>query len=132
MTIIPIFCGKVEQGALTLDRPDKFKQYLLTLNKKAVHIVVRKIQKPRSKKENRYYWGVVIKLLCETTGYNDDEMHDALRMLFLRDIDKKIPTLRSTTSLTTVDFEEYLTKIREWAIQTLHCYIPEPNEVDIE
>ena len=130
MTIIPIFCGKIEQGNLKLDCPDKFKTYLLTLDKKAVHIVVRKIQKPRSKKENRYYWGVCIKLLCETTGYNDDEMHDALRMLFLKDVNKKIPTLRSTTSLTTIDFEEYLTKIREWAIQTLNCYIPLPNEVE--
>jgi hypothetical protein len=127
----PIFFGKAEQGKLVLDRPDRFKEYLLTLEKKEIEVIVGIIKKPRSKKENRYYWGVVINLLSETTGYNEDEMHDALKMLFLKDETREIPTLRSTTLLTTVEFEEYLSKIRTWASQILHCYIPEPNEVEV-
>lgn len=126
----PIFIGKIENSRLVLDNPERFTQYLSTLNKKIVRVIVEKIKKPRTRKENRYYWGVVIKLLCETTGYIDNEMHDALRMLFLRDTDKKIPTLRSTTALTTIEFEEYLEKIRQWAMEKLNCYIPLPNEVE--
>lgn len=56
--------------------------------------------------------------------------NNAMRMLFLLDRDRKVPTLRSTTDLTTIEMEEYLSKIRTWASMTLSCYIPEPNEVD--
>jgi hypothetical protein len=70
-------------------------------------------------------------LLCEATGYFDDEMHDALRILFLKDMTREVPTIKSTASLTTIEFEEYLTKIREWTSRVLNCYIPEPNEVEV-
>lgn len=127
----PIFIGKVEKGKLVLNRPDRFDNYLLTLNGNEVDVIVGKIKKQRTHKENRYYWGVVVYLLSETTGYNDEEMHEALKMMFLKDTSRKIPTLRSTASLTTVEFENYMEKIRMWSAQELNCYIPLPNEVDI-
>lgn len=126
----PIFIGKITKGKLHLQDRQKFDNYILGLEGD-VQIVVGKIKKQRSNNENRYYWGVVVKLLSEMTGYTDDEMHDALRMLFLLDRDKTIPTLRSTASLTTVEFENYMTNIREWASREMNCYIPEPNEVEI-
>lgn len=128
--ISPVFIGKVSGGKLTLNNPSGFDGYLLSLGEREVQLVVGRIRKPRSNQENRYYWGVVITLLSEATGYTEDEMHDALRMLFLRDNEKSIPTLKSTAALSTLEFEEYLSKIRVWASQEIDCYIPEPNEVE--
>lgn len=126
-----IFLGTIQKGKLILNNQDGFDKYLLTLENKGIKVILRRIKKDRSNKENRYYWGVVVKLLSNHTGYSSDEMHDALRMLFLRDTDRKILTIRSTTSLTTVEFEFYLTQIREWASMELDCYIPLPKEVEV-
>ena len=126
----PIFLGRIDKGKLILPLQDQFDTYLLTLEGLEVEVIVRKPKKPRSKQENRYYWGVVIKLLSEATGYNQDEMHEALRMLFLVDRSDLIPTLKSTAFLTVEEFEEYLSTIRMWASQSLNCYIPLPNEVE--
>jgi len=125
----PLFFGTVKHGKLILDDKDRFDQYLLTLEGET-QVVVGRRKKSRSTPQNKYYWGVCIRLLSEETGYNKNETHDALRMLFLMDHSKGIPTIRSTASLTTVQFEDYLSKIRMWASQELSCYIPEPNEVE--
>ncbi len=128
--MIPIFLGKVTNNTLILDTPDKFRDYLFGLKGKQVECVVRLPRKDRSNPQNRYMWGVVYKLLSETTGYSEDEIHDAMRMLFLKDTERKVAILKSTTSLTTVEMEEYLEKIRMWAAQTLSCNIPLPNEIE--
>ena len=127
----PIFTAKIQRGKVVFDNVDLLNGYLISLEGKEVEVIVRRRKKSRSLPQNAYYFGVCIKLLCETTGYTDDEMHIALKMMFLQDKTRKIPTLISTTSLTTVSFEEYLEKIRQWAAQELSCSIPLPNEVDI-
>ena len=126
----PVFFGRVEKGKLVLKLQDRFNDYLRSLEGQEVQVVVGKPRKPRSNQENRYYWGVVIKLLSEHTGYSEDEMHDALRMLFLTDKTSKMPTLKSTALLSTVEFEEYMSQIRMWASTELQVYVPEPNEVE--
>ncbi|HCJ67017.1 MAG TPA: hypothetical protein DHV62_06760 [Elusimicrobia bacterium] len=127
----PIFLGKVEGNKLNLYSPKEFNKYLLNFANKEVQVVVSIPKKQRSNEENRYYWGVVIKILSEHIGYTDEEIHEALKLKFLKDESREIPILRSTASLTTVEFEEYLEKIRMWAAQELNCIIPEPNEVEL-
>ena len=128
----PIFRATVQKGKVVFHNVDLFNGFLISLEGKDVDVTVKKKKKTRSNPQNAFYWGVVIKLLCETTGYNDDEMHNALKMLFLQDRSRKIPTLRSTTTLSTMEFEDYLEKIRIWASTELSCNIPLPNEVDFE
>lgn len=127
----PIFYAKVQESRIVLKDPPSFNKFLASLEGKDVQLVLKKETKTRSLQENKYYWGVVVKLLSDHTGYSSNEMHDALRMLFLCDKGREIPIIRSTTSLTTVEMELYLTQIREFASQTLSVYIPEPNEVSI-
>ena len=126
----PIFLGTVKQGKLSFNNLQQFTDYLKSLGEKSVEIIVRKIIRIRSNNQNRYYWGVVVPLLVNATGYTTEEMHEALKMLFLKDLTRKIPTLRSTADLTTTEFEDYLGKVRMWAAQELSCVIPDPNEVD--
>jgi len=41
---------------------------------------------------------------------------------------KEVEVPKSTAELTTKEFEEYTTSIRQWASQELGVYIPTPNE----
>jgi len=125
----PVFSAIIKSNKVVFHNVDLFNGYLISLEGKDVDVVVRKKKKIRSNPQNAFYWGVCVKLLCETTGYTDDEMHHALKMLFLQDRSRKIPTLRSTTNLTTMEFESYLEQIRVWASTELSCVIPMPNEV---
>lgn len=87
--------------------------------------------KQRSLKENNYYWGVVIETLVEQseTGYEPEDWHDILKNKFLMYVnDQGFTRTRSTTSLTTEEFERYLEKIRMWAAQELSVLIPLPKE----
>lgn len=99
-----------------------------------VYVTIRKIEKKqiRSIVQNNYYHGVVIKILSEFTGYEPEEMHEALKIKFLTyENVKGLPVTLSTTQLKTHEFEEFLKRVRRWAAIDLGVYIPQPNEVDI-
>ena len=125
----PIFKALIKHGKVVFYNVDMFNGYLISLEGKDVDVIVKKHKKTRSLPQNAYYFGVVVKLVSEETGFTSDEAHVALKMLFLQDRTREIPTLRSTTSLSTTDFENYLEQIRVWAAQELNCVIPLPNEV---
>ena len=126
----PIFHGSILKGKVIFDDRDSFDNYLLSLENMFVDIVIKKRRKDRSNQQNRYMWGVVYKIISETTGHTEDEIHDSMRAMFLMDNLGKFPIMRSSTSLTTAEMEEYLEKIRQWAAQELSCIIPLPNEVE--
>lgn len=129
--MVPLFFGKVENFRLILNEPEKFKEYLLRLNGKQIQLALEKYKRPRSAAENRYYWGVVIEILGNHFGSLPNEVHDALRWLFLRK-DGQLPTVRSTASLSEPEFLKYLEQIRFWALTEYGIDIPLPNEVDNE
>lgn len=123
--------GTTKRGKFVPDDPRTFKLAFCMLEGKRTCVTVSKETKRRSTQQSRYYWGVVCRLVGEVTGYTTDEAHDALRWQFLKQHrDGMPPTVRSTTSLTTAEFEEYMTSIRQWASTELGCWIPEPNEVE--
>ena len=123
--------GTVKSGRFVPADPLSFKLAFCALEGKPIYVTVSKETKRRSNNQNAYYHGVVIKLLAECTGYTPDEAHDAVRWLFLRVRRDGLPeSVRSTTSLSTAEFETYMTDIRQWASVELGCYIPEPNEVE--
>ncbi len=103
---------------------------LYSLKGQQVEVVVRLPRKDRSIKQNRYLWGICYELLSESTGYTREEIHDSMRMLFLRDEDRNIPTLKSTTSLTTIEFKLYWEKIQQFAAEKLNLFIPDPKQVE--
>lgn len=138
----PIFEAKVAGGTIIFSNHERVEDYLLLLNGKYIQVILNpsKPKSGRSNNQNRYYWGVSIKLVSDFLGYTENETHEVLKALFLtREVrikNKKIDTFktvnitRSTTELNTAEFEEFLTKIREWASIELGVYIPTPNEVD--
>lgn len=99
----------------------------------------RPFKKERSTSQNKYYFGVVLKILSEYTGFTSDEMHEIIKHNFLKTIKiidtkdgyKEFESSKSTRNLSTVEFENLMTDIRQWASIDLACYIPEPNEAPI-
>lgn len=122
------FMAISQDGELEFAEPDRLKQYLL-LNTGEVFINIGKNRrnKTRSDQENRYYWGVVLPLISDHTGETTEDLHDHFRVRFLMHGDK-FQRPRSTTSLTISEFEDYLSKIRMFAIQDLNVFVPLPNE----
>lgn len=135
--ITPTFQAKVVDKVLdmTPETTDAFFGYIATLDGRNVEIIVKEIERQRSNPQNAYYWGVVIKMIAEYSGYNAtkadyERVHDTLRMMFLKRQDGFLNKERvlSTTELNTSEFEEYLAQIRQWAAIALNLVIPLPNE----
>lgn len=143
-TIIPYFNAKVVsigvQYHLHFSNQRMLQQYLAPLVNKHVKISIQKIKKHRSNNQNSYYWGVVVSMIAEYTGMTIDETHEALKNRFLRQkkavrrgdrLIWEVDTVRSTASLATGEFEQYLADVRLFAGSDLGLNIPLPNEVDV-
>lgn len=86
----------------------------------------------RSLNQNRYYWGVIVKMIADETGYMMDEVHQILKGEFLRyERDGKTFT-RSSSALNTLEFEQYGEKCRLFAAENLGLTIPLPHEITEE
>jgi len=138
--MIPIWDGQVNKdGKLLLDKGPKFREYLSTLNGKRVQVTVEKIKNSRTTSQNRYYWGVVVKLIAQHTGHDPEQIHELLKQKFspkwhwntpaTTTPTMSIPT--STTRLDTLEFVEYTEKCRLWANEFLGLEIPLPGEVAV-
>jgi len=120
---------------LSFDDVQKYKQHLMNLKSKnkPVSVIIKIQSKDRSNNQNGYYWGCVIELIANHCGYRQswerEELHGELKRLFLPK-HGRLQITRSTSDLNTVEFEEYLSKIRQWASEYLSLYIPLPNEVN--
>jgi hypothetical protein len=93
---------------------------------------------PRSLIQNRYYFGVVVKMIANEMGDEPIIVHEILKAMFLEQVEmvksKKTDTvvevrwIKSSSELSTTEFEEYLEKCRKWAAEFLQLPIPLPNE----
>jgi hypothetical protein len=110
--------------------------YKLRLN------LISEEERIRTLLENRYYWGVVLKCLSGN-GDHPDLWHARCKVRFVApkitgmkfDVDSmkdveidKLAKYITTTEMTTAEFENYLSEIRNWASQRLDVFIPLPNE----
>ncbi|WP_333664731.1 hypothetical protein [Desulfobacter postgatei] len=93
---------------------------------------IPKKKETRSDKQNRYYWGVVLKIIGDDLGYSTDEIHQLMQREFLKYENKENVFFRSTTTLNTKEMETYLENIRRFAILNLGIYVPLPNETEFQ
>jgi hypothetical protein len=131
--LIALHHGIIKGGHWLPDDRQKWADDLAGIPDGAQVVVsVRKYHKTRSNNQNRYAHGVVFKLIADTTGYSTEEVKDMMRWQFLREEHEFLPPrCRSTTELTTIEFEEFMTNIRQWAAEFLNVQIPLPNEVEL-
>jgi hypothetical protein len=76
--------GDIRNGRLFIRNRAAFDSSMAALREgMQVEIAVMALRATRSIQANRYYWGVIVQLLSEYTGYSVDEMHDVLKAKFL-------------------------------------------------
>jgi len=125
-----IFSGTVKRGKF-IPTDMAYWTFFSTFEGKEVDVAVGPKVKSRSLPQNKYLNGVVYKLLSDHFGMTRTEVHDTMRSLHLTEYRQGCPpVVKSTTDLSTVEFEEYCTNIRVWASEQ-GLYIPTPNEVEL-
>lgn len=129
----PLFYGTVRDGRLKLEHADDFRLCLTKLEGKEITVCLKKVEYIRTLPENRYYWGVIVRMVADEMAILPDEAHDFLKSLFLKEgvevNGKRWEVVKSTASLTIGEFEDYCEKARQWAANELNCPIPLPNEI---
>ena len=121
------------KGQIPKKASEAIREELLMLQGKKVTITIEKYSNRRTNQQNAYYWGVVLKVLSEHTGYTLDEMHEYLKTKFLGTkkiviAGEEIERGLTTTKLTTTDYMGFIAEIQRWASEKLDCYIPDPEE----
>jgi len=101
---------------------------------KDVIIEIRKANSRRSLNQNAFLWGVVYPILSDYFGYTTGEMHQICSRQFLSYFkgDSDIEFVKSTKSLSTMEFEQYIENIRRSSLLNHNIKIPLPNEVTDE
>lgn len=125
---IPSFRAWIEAKKLVLDDPDGFGALVAKLDGERVTLTLKKFRRGRSLNANAYYWAILA-ILQEFCGYEDaEELHNGLKAKFLvRHEDGPIATLASTARLDTMQFSDYVEKVRQLAAE-LGCVLPDPGE----
>lgn len=123
--------GKVKGGKFKPEDPKLFLTAFYPHEGKDVEVTVSRKRKHRSNKQNAYYHGVIVKMVAEFTGETPERTHQYLARMFLEEVskidDSKMIT-KSTTELSTAEFETYAEDCRMWASQFLNLYVPNPEE----
>lgn len=99
----------------------------------SIEIVIHKKKKHRSVQQNRYYW-LVCTMISEHTGFSKEETHAILKSRFLKvekvneDSGVIYQYVKSTTELSTVEYEQYMDSVRQFAAEEFGMNVPMPNE----
>lgn len=129
--------GSVKDGTLTIANRPVFADALKAMRNGDVIIRIERAKATRSSQQNRWYWGCVVHLVAEHTGYTPDEIHEIYKAKFIPkdlailngngDVCDKFVIGGSTTQLSTEEFSSYCERIREWAADELNVIIPDPQ-----
>ena len=99
---------------------------------------IKPYRKERSVPQIRYFWGVVVKIICDETGNDPNDMHDWLcgecfgwETREVMGSQRKVParTISSPKKLSTEEMEEF----NEWCRARMAqegILIPLPNDAD--
>jgi len=132
---IPRFKAKIKNGEIVPEDKGAYNLHLATLQGEDVAIVIKKWRGQRSKKQNRYLWGGVYRIISDVTGHTEDELHEFFKTKFLR---KKVNVLGedrtvvgSTTKLNTKEFTDYIEKIKRFVQSNFDIFVPEAEDIDL-
>ena len=124
--------AKVEKNKLHFANIERLNMDVTRYNNKTVEVTIKEYKPKRSNQLNQYYWGVVVKIISDYTGYTKEETHELLKQTFLK---KKVliedtwyDTTESTTKMNNKEMLEFIEEVKQWAAQTLYVYIPDPHE----
>lgn len=99
-------------------------------------IDIKTTKKTRSERQNKYYWGYILKTYSEHVGATSKETHDFLREEIISynyecPVAGQVRTrVKSTTELSTKEFELYLEQIRARFYEEYRIDMKLPNETE--
>lgn len=129
MASTPIFRGIVESGKIKWHGVDRKRLDVLMkhLDRKEVEMTLRAAPKKRTLSQNAYLH-VLIHILADHCGYDDDEMKDAVKWKYLKiHDDTDLPTVKSTAKLDTKEMGEFIDNLKRFGAD-LGVYLPDPGE----
>jgi len=124
--------GIVKDGQFVAKNPKSYRYDIFQKEGQHIIVSIEVYRSKRSNDQNRYLWGVVYDLIAETTGHTVDEINEIMKTKFLTVHTDLGDYSKSSKSLNTVEFMEYIEQIRLWSMEYLGTRIPLPNEVDYE
>ena len=128
---VPKWFGEVKDGKLHLIDQEKFKQHLRHFEGHAVELQVKRKYRKRSLDANAYLW-VVYSLISEHSGHTPEEIHAICKAMFLKTtktvLDRTYEAVGSTSGLDTFDFSQYVSKVKNWAVQELGIAVPDSED----
>ena len=95
------------------------KDFLLKNPWKKYKILVISEEKARSYRQVKYYFWVVVEILKDFHWYNEIEVNEILKAMFQKE---------TFTDLSTKEFENIMSIIRQLWSEKYQVYIPKPNE----
>jgi len=119
----------VVEGKLKILNRAGFDALIQRMDGLELDILVRKHRKDRTLTQQGYLWVIYQFIADNTDGWTKEDVHDAMRQMFLTDRTGPMPRLLSTTELSTVEFNEYIERIAQFCAETLDLVIPEPQRM---
>lgn len=130
--------GAIQGGRLFIRNRRDFDRQLAQMREGSeVEIEVTRRRATRSIPQNAFYWGVLVHILSDYTGFAPDEMHELLKAKFIPkrlsvcdgngEIKDEFVLGGSTRKMNKLEFGEYMESIRQWAAETLDVVIPDPD-----
>lgn len=125
----------IAAGKLRIHNRRMFDLALASMPDAEVIVTIERVRATRSQAQNRWYWGQIVKLISDETGYDPLEVHELLKEKFLPKTlalpDKhgeanEFVIGGSTAKLNKVEFGEYCEQVRRWAAESLGVVIPDP------
>src|SRR3990167_3285602 len=131
----PIFLTSITKG--TIHFSEEMLTYFHSRPDGEYELILRKPKKDRSSPQNKYFHGYIVKEISDFTGFTPEETKDLLKLKFLKTTalvttkkgNIEIEFIKPTSSLSTVEFEQLCTEVREWASIKLELYLSLPNEI---
>lgn len=127
------FKAQVVNKEIVYVSPLYVSHHLRKLEGKKVLVEIAEEKRKRSVNQNSYYWGVVVPLIAEEMGEDDEAyIHALMKFMFLKktkEINGRVyEAVGSTKKLTTDKFNIFLEKVIRFASMELGMVIPEPDK----
>jgi hypothetical protein len=125
--------GRVVDGKVHLDSPKFYQAALPKWEGLRVRVTVEQEVETRRQRANRFYFGVILKLMAEESGHSVDELHELgkLRHNSKLVVDpftgEETKIAQSTAKLTIPEFSVYLERVMLDGAEWLGITFPAPR-----
>lgn len=121
--------GTVKDHKLIFDNPEAFTVAKTLLEGKRFELTLDKEKVTRTSASNRYLWGVVYAVISEATGYDPEQVHDAMKEKFASTrLENGLMITERTSKMDTIRFTKYVDDIKRFAAEFFQVYIPDADE----